>query len=609
MKKKTIGLLLATTMISTVAGYFSSINSNAISEDYTYSCVETLYDDQDAEENTLTPAQRNAINMMNYVIVLTKEINSSDKGRVYLESVYSSLLNNIYPNAVDTNTQAQFVSILDTLEKYRMIDVKRERLTYIYEQTRAQAIKQAIPSPVALLSLTKSKSIIKAITSVVYMAVDSYASYSSATMQADLQYLKDGWNLDDEEAAALHESRKGAFTYTLDMVRNRNLPGELALTEATVDDFVEWKNKTNITSKIRWFESKKNTYEAFGPYWLELASCYYEDGNYEQCLSSIEEYEKVATRIFRKNFDYAKIIPMAIYSAKEEMKKVDYIDYASKYVPIMIANCADDDWLLRYYASQIYIDLYANTKDKSYLEKAYDLVYDNVNALVDEQRKLNETYKADIQTVDTPKGATKQAKKEIKEYNKYLKETRKIELPPLSEALYVNCDLLFSLAQELKINNKEKSNIDNILHENGEVLFLTKSIDDLFWFNNPNETLDVDSISMSFEKNGEMVIPAYLITAEFELSVSIIGASGTTICNDWEIKKVDRPKKSTYTQFEVVFNSATAKKYKYQNGDMIIITITPLKDNPNETIEIRYNAVEHKGFLGSKSIELERETN
>ena len=36
------------------------------------------------------------------------------------------------------------------MEKYRMIDVKRERLQYIYEQNQAQAIRAAIPNPMGL---------------------------------------------------------------------------------------------------------------------------------------------------------------------------------------------------------------------------------------------------------------------------------------------------------------------------------------------------------------------------------------------------------------------------------------------------------------------------
>jgi len=61
------------------------------------------------------------------------------------------------------------------------------------------------------------------------MAVDSYTSYKSYNAELDLQYLQDGWELDDEEAENVHDSRKRAFMFMLDIVREDNLPGKLAL--------------------------------------------------------------------------------------------------------------------------------------------------------------------------------------------------------------------------------------------------------------------------------------------------------------------------------------------------------------------------------------------
>lgn len=40
--------------------------------------------------------------------------------------------------------------------------------------------------------------------------------------------------------------------------------------------------------------------------------------------------------------------------------------------------------------------------------------------------------------------------------------------------LYLNCDLLFALAEQLDISVDEQKKIDAILHENGEPVFLTQ---------------------------------------------------------------------------------------------------------------------------------------
>ena len=47
------------------------------------------------------------------------------------------------------------------------------------------------------------------IASVSYMALDSINSYLTSSAQADMQYLQDGWDLDDKQAAVLHGIRKG----------------------------------------------------------------------------------------------------------------------------------------------------------------------------------------------------------------------------------------------------------------------------------------------------------------------------------------------------------------------------------------------------------------
>lgn len=80
------------------------------------------------------------------------------------------------------------------------------------------------------------------------MALDSITSYTTYMAEIDRQYLTDGWALDDEEAAALHESRKGIFAYMISMVGEYDLPGDWTLTESNVEEFVKWKNNANTVS-------------------------------------------------------------------------------------------------------------------------------------------------------------------------------------------------------------------------------------------------------------------------------------------------------------------------------------------------------------------------
>ena len=273
------------------------------------------------DTDTLDDTQRNSINMLNYVTVLTQEISDSKESRLYLESVYSALINDTsgYPNGIRlAYTGTRLPVVLDTLEAYSDdCRRKRDRIEYIYEQNQAQAIRSAIPNPIGLLSAVKSGNALQALASVAYMAVDSVTSYEAASTETELQYLQSGWELDDSEAAELHTSRENAFNYMVNIVRENNLPGDYSLNEESVQAFVSWKNNTNLVRKIAWLETNQSVYSQFGPYWLTMARCYYDSGEYEKCLESVDEYESIATRIFRKDTDYAEILPIAILAAQK----------------------------------------------------------------------------------------------------------------------------------------------------------------------------------------------------------------------------------------------------------------------------------------------------
>lgn len=66
-------------------------------------------------EYELTDTQRNSMNMLNYLTVLTQEINSSKNSKLYLEEAYSSIVTNTLPEAVDDRTLGELGVLLDTL--------------------------------------------------------------------------------------------------------------------------------------------------------------------------------------------------------------------------------------------------------------------------------------------------------------------------------------------------------------------------------------------------------------------------------------------------------------------------------------------------------------
>ncbi len=543
-----------------------------------------------SETVTLTPQQQNAIAMLNYITVLTQDINASKNSRLYMEESYTSLINNTYPNAVDSRTQSQLTGLLDTMENYRMIAVKRDRLQFIYEQNQAQAIRAAVPSPLALMSAVQSFRPSKIALSLAYMAVDSVTSYMSYTQEADLQYIKDGWALDDEEAAVLHNSRKGTFNYMISMVRDNNLPGDLTLTESTVEELVRWKNNDNVVGRIQFLESNRSTYQSYGGYWLILAESYFEQGDDEKCLSAIDEYEALGTRIFRRDYEYARVLPLAISALEQVCDDDEYVRRASVYGQAIIDNTDNDDWALRYFVAQTYVFIHGKTGDNTYLQMAYDIVLNNVNYLVSEQKAMNTAYLAPVQETATPKDANNAEKKQISEYNKMLKENRKKELIPISEPLLLNCDLLFALKDELDLPESEALKIDGILHPKGEPIFLNAPLDALYWAVPQQEVVLEDE----FEFAGTALrIPVSLVTSKTKIHVSVLEAGSETpdIFEDWVLSEVSRQSDTRMTDIKAVYTSESAKSHEWKPDATIIITITPLDGSGAQILQYEFKSV------------------
>lgn len=77
-----------------------------------------------------------------------------------------------------------------------------------YEKTAKSEKKRA--AQIVETTSGSATQLAKLVTSVSYMAVDALTSYQTSSAKADLQYLQDGWALDDEEAlseACIHLQR------------------------------------------------------------------------------------------------------------------------------------------------------------------------------------------------------------------------------------------------------------------------------------------------------------------------------------------------------------------------------------------------------------------
>lgn len=389
--------------------------------------------------------------------------------------------------------------------------------------------------------------------------------------EAELSYLKDGWDLDDEESKALHEIRKESFNYMIDIVRQYTLPGDLSLTEETVDEFVKYKNTDSNVRRIQFLEANKNTYQYFGGYWITLAESYYMEGDYKNCLEAIQHYEEMNIEIFRNDFEYARVIPLAIDSAKRILPAYQYESYAYQHVLHIFSNTKNSDWALRYYAALVLTELYGMTSKEDYLKEAYTKTLDIVNNLVDKQHSLNNAYLKPVVKEVIPPGTAKDQKKQIEDYNTMLQEIRKVEIAPIYEPLEITCSLLFSLADSLNVSENERTKIDNILYSNGQRLFLTDSIEARF-----DNGFIIDDSDLGIVFGGDtIIVPARLIGKDVSIVVDSRTPSGDSYhFDDWSIKEVKR-EGSGLESYYAIFNSPSIKQHQWVENEKITIQIAP----------------------------------
>lgn len=126
------------------------------------------------DENGLTEQQRNSFSMLYYLAITAEDIRISKDNRLILDDIYTSLLNDINPGAIDETTQDHLKNLRDIIKSYINISVKRDRLQYIYNQDKAATIRSAVPNPLAILSMTNSFNWKKLATSVVYTVVPPF---------------------------------------------------------------------------------------------------------------------------------------------------------------------------------------------------------------------------------------------------------------------------------------------------------------------------------------------------------------------------------------------------------------------------------------------------
>ncbi len=527
----------------------------------------------------LTNEQKDAITLANYLIVLSQEIDKANDSRLVLDNIYLDIVNNINPELNNGSNKDRIDDMIDTMEEYYLNANEREKMQYLYNQNKAIEISKIIPDPLWMLNVNTSD-LVTFIPTVVFMTRDAIKSYNNEKDSRESEYLKKKWELDENAKRAIRRNMQKNLQYASEIVEDYQLKenGMLTLTAETVDDFVDMENDDDLLSKIKKLEDNKSTYKAFGRYWIVLAKSYCENKEYLKCISAIDEYEKLAINVFRYNFELARVLPCAVASL-EKIKPINYTKM-KHYCDLIEQNTRDTnskDWELKYFVLLTYIKMYEGTKNRTYLEHAFDIAKKNINMMKKDQINQNEIYLTE--EIKKKMIETEKEKREREENNEKI-EDRKNELPPVYEPLVLNYEMVLKLAEFLNTSDEEKQKIDNLMYGSNAKMFLNEIIDNYYKFNKNTQIVE----DIEFDK-GNMIIPAKYVTVDSNITVSITSDSESEEnYYYWDLEEVKTDKankankankvaKRDINKIKVKYSSKAAKKHKYSEKDIIMIDI------------------------------------
>ena len=548
----------------------------------------------------MTEKEKADLAILNYVTYLSYDIQSQKNNRLYLEDIYNQIENNVLEDKIDEGTQTSLINMRNNIFKLRMIETQRNRIEFLYENKQTQAIKNAIPNPLYLLSVVQSKNLATMLMTLASTAVSSISNYTSAKNDANIEFLEKGWELDDKQMEELHKLSQSTWEYKGRYIRDNNVKAEDTLTTDMLREFSFENSKENLDSKIAFFEreeSKKN-YKYFGLYYLALVKAYYENGQYIECLTAIENFEKNNVKIFRKDYDYARVLPLVIVAAQKVYPK-NYEKYIDKYlfstkngIDLTVkGNTKEIDWEIRYFVAQTCVQLYKKTNDVKYLEEAYSICFDAVRRYVDVQKEIATNY---FKPIEIPETATKVDKEVLKQ----LQKARETELYPISEPLILNCELLYALFDELNKPQTEKDKIKNILSD----AFVFPQLNSIYLTQTKNKSVPIDTLLLDLVKKTNSDIEKHSddfknsFINEYKSKYKDILLQKFCTKNEKEVSMlVDKARVTATTESSWTTNNTLVVPGNYlgQNSS-INITINELNPNSNTPIVSKFENLSFK---------------
>ena len=489
----------------------------------------------DGETATNNEVDNVSAAMINYLSMKTYEAIECDYNIYDLQNITEEIRGKIKRDAIKNDKETEtyvFNTLLNKLTDLKISSNAYNRIKEVLSNAKSKALREAaMEAAKGVKDVGGKDGPVGWVAKALGTAGMSALTYQKVMSEAKEGYDEEKFTLDQEQIKVVDGLKNDLLHYNFDLGDGKNIDDKLLLREDDIKKYLDIKNYSTVDLRIHDFEKNQERFGKFPNYWLDLCANYFLRGkeldsnaDYKKCIEALKKYEENGGIIFRegKDTDFHERIPDVIASAKNLYNKNEYVKFAEEYLKKMDGDLS---WELAYYKAETYKDLYNQTSNKEYIRKAYEVINDNMTALVNEQDRANEANDKKV------KEALEEAKKNGST-GIYLNE---VYYHPVSDALLFYLDDLFECADILNISESEKKAIDRKLHKNNERLFKVYPIDNKYWFYMP------ENIKKENEELKQMFTIEYLTGASDKYGLAGVDliVTDNLICKDGSMELIN----------------------------------------------------------------------
>ena len=279
----------------------------------------------------------------NDAIVLEEEYNSINQNAILLDSIK------------DKEMVELICDIMDAIVSMRIEEKERQFLKEELDQGMSDAMYDAIPNPLNLISANP----ISAICNIATAAASSYMNYKKAKANLTKKFKRSNWELDKNRMVYLNELNKCLLEKYWIIVDRYKLPDYYRVVEDDVIHLIERLKDENGERRYAFLKDKdvEETYKFLPVYWYHRGRAAYENGDMVDAMTALSRfqiYEKDYSKILRHNKTAASVAMLKLNIMLQAEDGSFNATEIEEQLKIILKNATKNDWNMLYYAALVY---------------------------------------------------------------------------------------------------------------------------------------------------------------------------------------------------------------------------------------------------------------